>query len=265
MLLSKSGVGAAITQVTYALDHVDIEIPSQKGGVMKYFEVQINPYATTVVNAGGDFRLRNSSADWVPCHAVTGSYSSVTEGGGCDGKPMRYYVEKEIPGNSHVYADFRPYNVVTQFLSLTVFWELGGKLTEEHYLECIHPLKAAAKSDTDRNSPGNMQIPGGKGGRLVALYDMVWPTLETVANSGGLRELECDSFMIIPCMKHTTALTVLGASGGGFWLPDYTPYDFEVPDNSVYTSYYTARDDQSQSLSTVLHWVRKPPRARIVK
>ena len=265
MMLSKGGVGVALQQVTAALDHVDISIPSQKGGVMKYFEVQLHsPVVETVLNSGGDFWLHNSSADWAPLHGVTGSQTTVTEGGGVDGKPMRYYVTKELPGNSHAYADYRPYDDQSQSLELVIFWELGAKITEEHFIEIIHPLKASAVTSVARVSPGNLTIPGGKGGELVAIYDMPWGALETAVSSGGLRELICDAYDIEPCHKYTTFNTSIGASGGGPWLPDWTPYQFKVPDNAVFTSYYTPRNDQSQTLSTALHW-KRAVRHRVVK
>ena len=264
MLLSKGGLGAAITQVTTADQHVTITIPSQKGGVVKFVELQLCPVRETVVNAGGDVWITNTSADWAPFHVVTGLDTGVTEGGGAFGKPMRYYCEKELPGNSTVYAAFRPYDDQSQHLKVVIFWELGAKITEEHFFEAIHPLKAAHVTDVARASPGNLQIPGGKGGQLVAIYDQVWPTLEAILNSGGLRELVCDAYDIEPCHKYTTYGTVLGASGGGNNLPDWTPYSFKVPDNATFTTYYTPTDNQGQTLSTVLHW-KRAVRHRVVR
>lgn len=264
-MLSKGGVGAALTQVTAALNHITITIPSQKGGVVKYVEVQLaDQVVETVLNSGGDFWFHNSSADWAPFHGVTGSQTTVTEGGGVNGKPMRYYCSKELPGNSTTYVDYRPYDNQSQALSATIFWELGAKITTETFMEVIHPLKASAVTSTARASPGNLTIPGGKGGELDCIFDMVWPTAETAVSGGGFRELVCDAYDIEPCQKYTTQIQTIGASGGGPWNPDQTEYKFKVPDNAVFTSYYTPLDDQSQTLSTALLWHRAV-RHRVVK
>lgn len=264
-MLSKSGAGAMITVVTTAMQHVTISIPSQKGGVVKYFEVQVESQdLTSILDSGGDFWLRNTSADWAPFHGVTGTHTVVTEGGNSAGIPMRYYASKELPGNSTVYADYQPYDNQSQGLCLTIFWELGAKITKETFLEGVHPLKAAAKSSVARASHGNFTIPGGKGGRAVAIFDQFFGVLETVVNGGGLRELTCDAYDIEPCHKYTTYEASVGASGGGLRLPDITPYQFKVPDNAVFTPYTTAWDDQAQTFDCFLMWERSV-RHRVVK
>ena len=263
MMLSKSHIGAAITQVTEAAQHCTIAIPAQKGGVLKYVELAYETVLETVVVAGGLVRLWNTSADWDPFYALT-PLGTVTTLGGGHGHPMRYYVEKELPGNSTVYANYTPYDNQSQSLELTIFWELGAKITEEHFIGYIHPLKAAGVAAVARASPGAYAIPGGKGGELVALYDASWPAQEAVVCSGGLRELECDAYDITPCQRYTGGWSVVGAGGGDFMAhPDVEPYRFKVPSNSTFTSYFTPVDDQNQTLSTLIHW-KRPVRHRVV-
>ena len=272
MLQSKSDAGTSITQVTWDLNHNEIDIPAGKGGVLRRVEVQLCPVRTTIVNSGGLLRLRNSSADWDPFYFVSMIDTVVTEGGDIQGAPIVYEVSKELPGNSTVYSDYIPYSAETQHIKLTLVWELGAKLSPapvganetgvglimgqncETFSGYIHPLKAAAVAATTRASPGNYQVPGGKGGRLVYLVDQVWPTVATVVNSGGLRELFNDSYQMDPCQKYTQYHTVTGASGGGVGRPTITPWDGPCPANSTFTSYYTPTNAQSQSLSTLMFW-----------
>jgi hypothetical protein len=257
MLLSKSARGDAITQVTEDAQHVTIAIPAGKGGWLKAVELQICVVRETVVNGGGLVRLWNTSADWNPFYFLTACDTAVTEGGAMDGKPVRYAVNKELPGNSTVYANYTPYDNQSQRCKVTLIWELGGKPDRETFSERIHPLKAAAVTAAARASPGNVAIPGGKGGRIVYLVDQHWPTLETVVCGGGLRELENDAYDMTPCYKYTTMSTTVGASGGGCMMPDFTPWDGPCPQNSTFTTYYTPTDDQSQTLSSLVFWERK--------
>jgi hypothetical protein len=256
MLLSATDAGDAITQVTMDAQHNTIHIPAGKGGWLKAVELQICPTSETVVNAGGHVRLWNSSADWDPFYFVTSLWTVVTEGGGSEMRPVRYAVNKELPGNSYVYGDFRPDDNQSQHLKLTLIWELGGKPDRETFSGYIHPLFAAAVSATARASPGNYLVPGGKGGRIVYIVDQCWPTLEDSVNSGGLRELTNNAYDMTPCESYTVAGTVEGASGGGCLHPHFTPWDGPCPQNSTFTTYYTPTDDQAQTLSTYIFWER---------
>jgi hypothetical protein len=256
MLLSKSDAGTSITQVTTDAQHNTIAIPAGKGGWLKRVEIQMCPVRETVVNAGGLVRLYNTSADWDPFYFISAIDTCETLGGDIQGNPVVYNVNKYLPGNSTVYSDFTPYDNQTQHIKLTVVWELGTYPNVETFSGYIHPLKAAAVTSTARASPGNYQIPGGKGGRFVYFVHQVFPTLETIVNSGGLSELECDAYDMTPCEYYTVYHTTITGGGGGVGRPDFRPWDAPAPANSTITSYFTPTDDQSQTLSSILFWER---------
>jgi hypothetical protein len=262
MLLSQSARGAAITQVTEAAQHVTINIPAGKGGWLKAVEVQICVVRETVTCGGGLLRLYNTAADWDPFYFLTALDTAVTEGGDIQGHPVRYAVNKELPGNSTVYGNYTPYDNQSQRCKVTLIWELGAKPNKETFSGYIHPLKAAAVTSTARASPGNYAVPGGKGGRIVYFVDLPWGTLETVVCSGGLREFENDAYDMTPCHSYTLMNTTVGASGGGTVSPWFTPWDGPCPANSTFTSHYTPTDDQSQTLSSLIFWER-PIRKRV--
>jgi hypothetical protein len=255
MMLHKAGVGTALTSVAANLANITINIPAQKGGVTKFIDVIAYGTEETVVNRGGLLAFHNSSAaHWEPLEVLAPGSSVITEGG-AQVVGQRYYVEKELPGNSSVTVDVTPYDNQSQIFAAVLNWELAGSIREEHFIESIHPLKASAVTSTARASPGNVTIPGGLGGRAIYLYDCAWPTLETIVNSGGLRELECDAIDIKPCEQYVSGVSAVDAGGANIKI-DQTPTDFPVKANSVFTSYYTPQDNQSQTLSTLIHWVR---------
>ena len=256
MLLSKSDAGTSISQVTWDLTHNTISIPAGKGGWLKRVEIQMCPTRTTVVCAGGYVRLHNSSADWDPFEFTSAGDTAVTEGGGSNGAPVVYEVNKELPGNSDVTSDFRPNSAEVQHIKLTVVWEFGGKPNVETFSKFIYPLYANAVSATARASPGNMQIPGGKGGRIRYIVDIGFGALTTVSNMGGLREFSCDAYDMTPCEKYTTYQTALGASGGGSMRPDITLWDGPCPANATFTTHLTPTAATAQILASGLFWER---------
>jgi hypothetical protein len=257
MLLSKTGIdGAAITSIVWNDAVITIGIPAGKGGTLRAVEFVVEGVRETVVTGGGVTRLRNSSADWAPFYFMTAAETAVTEGGNHVVAVASYKVEKELPGNSDVYVDFRPWDNQAQILCCTIIWELGAVPRQETFSDGIFPLFAAAVTAVARASPGNFAIPGGKGGRIFEICDLPVGTLETVVAGGGMRELECDAYDMVPCEKFTSLTQTVGASGGGAALPDVTPWDGEAPANSTMTSYYTPVDDQAQILSTLVRWKR---------
>ena len=255
-MLSKVGLGsAALTQVTEAKEHVSITIPAGKGGVLKAVCVLAAGTLETVVNGGGKVVLHNSSANWEPFEFTTGYQTTVTEGGDYM-EPFRFACEKELPGNTTVTVDYTPYDNQSQRLQVTLIWEKGAVLGQETFAKLLYPLKAAAVTSTSRASPGTIAIPGGRGGELYAVCGLCWPTVETVVNSGGKVEIECDAYDVTPMEFYTPLDTTVGASGGSYGKPWVIPYTHEVLANSNYTVYYTPNDDQSQTLSVWLAWRR---------
>ena len=255
MMLSKSGVGAAGAVVTNVVDCVTITIPAGKGGVLKAVEINTVTIDETVVCGGGLVNCKNSSADWSPFYLLSPISGAVTLGGNPK-EPVRYDVEKELPGNSTCTFDFYPYDNQGQSLEVSLIWELGAKLREESFHGYIHPIKAGAVTATARASPGNYAVPGGKGGRLTAIYSLPWPTAETTVQSGGLVELENNAYDMTPCHHYTIADAVVGAGGSIMGGPWKIPWDGPCPQNSTFTAYYTPTDNQSQTLSMIIAWKR---------
>jgi hypothetical protein len=263
MLLSKTGIdAAAINSIVWNNAVITISIPAGKGGTLRAVEFVAEGVRETVVTGGGVVRLRNSSADWEPFYFLTAAETAVTEGGDSQVPVASYVVEKELPGNSDVYVDFRPWDNQDMILCATLIWELGAKPTQETFSNGIFPLFAAAVTAVARASPGNFAVPGGKGGRVFELCDLPISTLETVVCGGGMRELENDATDITPCEVYTDLQSTVGASGGGAPLPKVTPWDCVCPPNSTFTSWYTPVDDQAQILNTLVRW-KRPIRYRV--
>jgi hypothetical protein len=260
-MLSKSGAGTAITQITTASQHVSITIPAGKGGVLRAVSLQTLSTDETIVDSGGLVSLTNTAADWLPFYLLTPTSGVVTLGGNPK-VPAIYECEKELPGNSIVYADYTPYDNQSQALYLTLIWELGAKIVNETFHGYVYPLKAAAVTATARASPGTYAVPGGKGGRLYKLYWMPWPTLTTVVQDGGLCELFNDAYDMSPCQFYPTACQAVGAGGSISKVPDDVPWDAPCPQNSTFTVYYTPTNAESQTLSLIIAW-RRPARASV--
>jgi hypothetical protein len=254
-MMSKSGIGTAITQVTNAIDHVTITIPAGKGGVLRYVELQTVTVDETVVDGGGLVNCKNSSADWSPFYLITPISGVVTLGGSAK-LPIRYDVTKELPGNSTCTFDYYPYDNQSQSLEVTVGWEVGARLNKEEFMGYVYPLKAAAVTSTSRASPGTYAVPGGKGGRVTAFYDLPFPTLTTVVQSGGLLEVENDAFDMKPTQHYTVAHQAVGAGGDIMSIPFKTPWDCPCPQNSTFTLYYTPTNAESQTLAWLVKWER---------
>ena len=264
MMLSKAGVGAALTSVAVNAANITINIPAKKGGAVKYIEVGMYPVLETLLCSGGLCLFHNSSDHWEPLQLHTTGATLITEGGGGQMSPTRFYVQKEVQGNCQITVDVRPLDNQSQVYYAVIFWELEGKNAEEHFVGAIAPLYSAAKADTNRNTHGNYTIPGGLGGRLCYIYDLVQGVIVTAVNTGGLRELEAQGIDIKPCEKYTSSMTTIGASGGGAMELDKTPYDFPVNANDVFSSYLTQQNATPQVLTVLLHWWR-PNRSRSVR
>ena len=263
MLMSKTGIdGAAIQSVAWNDAVITIAIPAGKGGKLVAVEFSYDAVRETVLCSGGVARLRNNSADWAPFYFITSIDTTVTEGGNHESHVVTYNVEKELPGNSEVYVDYRPNDNAAQILRVTLIWELGGKVSQETMSDGIFPLWTAVVTAAVRASPGNFQVPGGKGGRVFEILDVPLGSLETAVSGGGMRELFNDAFMMDPCETHTPATTTIGASGGGSMKPKVTPFDAPCPANSTFTTYYTPLNDQAQVLYTLVRW-KRPLRRRI--
>ena len=264
--LSLTGVGAAaLTQVTEQLNHVTINIPSGKGGILFAVSISYETVLETVVNAGGAIRLKNSSADWDPFYLPTGVWTVVTAGGDAL-KPFVFEAWKKLPGNSTVTVDYIPYDNQSQALEITLHWILTDADPEvETFVDIVHPLKADAVTSTTRaqivtswahNAADVIPIPGHKGGTLKALIVQPFGTLETVVVGGGLVEFFVDSHDITPAEVYTHMLSAVGAAGSNAYNPMVIPHHHEVKANSNYSAWLTPRDDQSQTCTFGIVWER---------
>lgn len=264
MLLSKAGVGAALTSVAVNAANITINIPAKKGGAVKYIEVGCYPVLETLLCSGGLTYWHNSSDHWEPLQLHTNGNTLITEGGGGQMISKRYYVQKEVQGNCQLTVDVRPLDNQSQVFYAEVVWELEGKPQEEHFCMAIAPLYSSAVAATARASPGNITIPGGLGGRCCYIHDIVQGVIVTAVWIGGLRELEAQGIDIKPCEKYLQGVSTIGASGGGATNVETTPYDFPVNANDVFTTYYTPQDATPQVCTTLLQWYR-PTRSRSVR
>lgn len=114
-------------------------------------------------------------------------------------------------------------------------------------------ITGAAVTSASRASPGTYTVPGGKGGVLIGIEVTIFPTAETVVQSGGLIEIENDSVDYKPLEFYVGGVTVVTEGGGNI-----KPYLFKChkpfPGNSVLTAYYTPDDDQSQKCMITFIW-----------
>ena len=261
MLLSKAGVGAALTSVAVNAANITINIPAKKGGAVKYIEVGVYPVLESILCSGGLMTFHNTSDHWEPLELHTNGNTLITEGGGGQMTSKRFYVQKEVQGNCQITANVRPLDNQSQVFYCSITWELEGKPTEEHFCMAIAPLYSSAVSATARASPGNITIPGGLGGRAVYIHDLAQGVLLTAAWIGGLRELEAQGIDIKPCEKYVQGVSTIGASGGGATNIETSPYDFPVNANDVFTTYLTPVSATAQVCTTLLQWFR-PARSR---
>lgn len=248
---SKTGIGTALTQTTVAKDNLTITIPAEKGGRLIAVEAEAWGILETVVNTGGLVVLHNSSEHWEPFEFFIGP-QTVVGSGAIARSPFRLVCNKPLPGNSTVTADYTPQDNQSQQLTLTLFWELGGRESggSQTYAKSV---TGGAVTSTGRGLAITVAIPGGHSGQLKAIQTVVFGTLETVVNTGGKVEVENDSIDIKPTEFYCGLATAV-TSGGVAPQPYVMPNENPCPENSTYSLYYTPYDDQSQKLCASLIW-----------
>lgn len=262
--------GTAITQTTVDANHIVIDIPAGKGGIVRGFEFNVLGTLETVVDDGGEVILTNSSSDWTPFQIAIGTKSGVNTAG-VSLLPIMVPATKMLPGNSSVTVSYQPYDDQSQALSIRIFWELAppeAMFDEfETFSAGLFPLKSEAVTSKSRAAVAQaarnnqISIPGDKGGRLKFVSLLTWPTAETVVNSGGIVELINDAIDITPAF-FITGLNSVITDGGVNMRPSFVPFPGNVMANSNYNAFYTPYDDQSQTVSVYLMWERafKPKR-----
>ena len=99
-----------------------ITIPSTKGGNAVLCLANGYGAITTVVTEGGQVRLTNNSADWVPTVFVTPGITGLTTICG-ESHPHGYIMDHPLPGSSVVTVEFAPIDAQSQTISVTLIWE----------------------------------------------------------------------------------------------------------------------------------------------
>lgn len=251
---------SAVTSISRASPGT-ITVPSGHDGRLK--EIRASCFGTleTVVNGGGLVEIENDAIK-IDCSFVIGGGTAVTEGGGHENKAEVFKVDFPQKGNSTYTVYYTPYDDQSQTLELELIWEVGAPPdpSRANYMKADMVLKASAITqitvDDDHNT---IKIPAGKGGTLLSVEVIVFPTAETVVNAGGKCELDSDSDDWSPFNLIVGGFTVVGASGGGQIRADKRPCKKALSGNTTVRNDYTPYDNQSQSLGLTLLWRGKDP------
>jgi len=232
-----------------------ITVPSNHNGRLKQIRASCFGTLETVVNAGGLVEIENDAIK-IDCSFVIGGMTAVGASGAGEIKSQVLDVDFPQKGDSTYTIYYTPYDDQSQTLEIELIWEIDAKADESrpNYVKANMVLKASALTQITVASKHNtIAIPVKKGGTLLGVAIVVFPTIETVVDAGGKVELWNDSddwkpFEII--VGGATAVTEGGAqiemqkrpckkymSGGQNVYSDYTPYD-----------------NQSQSLGLTLFW-----------
>lgn len=259
----KTGEGTAVTAVTAALNHVTISIPAGLGGRLIGVEVAVKADLETVVFGGGWVNIHNDSEDWVPFEFFLPGSTMLTSG--TVTQPVyRVSCSKYLPGNSDVLVDFQPRDDQSQFLAVTVVWELGvipvKKQTRETFSKTTPNAnwkKAAEITSVARTGMGAIAIPGHKGGVSYAMGVMHWSILTTTQSLVEAQiDVEADSHGIIPTHFMTDLQEVVGV-GGIFVNPGVFPHKELIPSNSNFTFYSTGNNATSAyTIGGEIFWER---------
>ena len=122
----KATVGAALTQITYAVNNLaGCVIPANKGGKLVGFIAQVQSVIlVTTVTQGGNIRIHNDSCDptIVPCEFAVGGLNALVTGGG-ELLLERKAFSGDCPGNSTFFGDVQPTNATSTLFQLMVVWE----------------------------------------------------------------------------------------------------------------------------------------------
>jgi hypothetical protein len=119
---SKSSIGTAITQITKAVGHCSVVIPSQKNGRVQAIFTQVYGTAETIVVGGGLVEVHNTSISGIETTQwCTGGLTCVTAGGSQQDLEV---VPNDLPapGGSTFTFDYTPTDNQSQQLAVMVVW-----------------------------------------------------------------------------------------------------------------------------------------------
>lgn len=251
---------SAVTSISRA-ETGTIDVPSGHDGRLKEIRATCLGTLETVVNGGGLVEIENDAIK-IDCSFVIGGGTAVTEGGGHENKAQVFKCDFPQAGDSTYTIYYTPYDDQSQTLEIELIWEVGGRPDPKraNYIKADMVLKASAITqitvDEDHNT---IKIPKNKGGVLLSVEVVVFPTGETVVNAGGKCVLDSDSDDWKPFELIVGGFTVVGASGGGQIRPDVRPCKKTLTGNTTVRNDYTPYDNQSQSLGLTLLWRGKDP------
>jgi hypothetical protein len=238
-----------------------IKVPKGHNGRLK--EVRITSFGTleTVVCAGGLVEIENDAIK-IQFSAVIGGKTAVTEGGGDENRPEIFKVDMPQKQNSTYTVYFTPYDDQGQGLQVELTWVVGASTdpTRANYVMADMVLKASAITQiTVAEEHNTISVPEGKGGRLLEVQVICFPTLETVVLAGGKVVLDSEADNWKPFEMIIGGAGAVGASGGADIHAHKRAVNKELSGNSDVTSDFTPYDNQSQSLGLTLLWRGKDP------
>ena len=102
-------------------------------------------------------------------------------------KGIMYGVDKDLPANSTVTVYVTLADNQSTIAFVLLIWESGGQTFSAEIRD------AAAITSTSRTEVGTYAVPGGKGGKLIAVLVGYHGTAESAVQQGGLIELENDA------------------------------------------------------------------------
>jgi len=250
---------SAVTSISRAQAGT-IGVPGGHNGRLKQIRASCFGTLETVVNAGGLVEIENDAIK-IDCSFVIGGMTAVGASGAGEIKGEVLDVDFPQKENSTYTIYYTPYDDQSQTLEIELIWEVGAlpDLSRPNFVKANMVLKASAITQvTVATKHNTLAIPSGKGGTLLGVGIVVFPTIETVVDAGGKVELWNDSddwkpFEII--VGGATAVT----EGGAQVLMQKRPCKKYMSGNQNVYSDYTPYDNQSQSLGLTLFWRSKDP------
>ncbi len=255
-----------IGEILSAIDRIEvgvIEVPEGLDGRVRKIRATAFGTLETVVVGGGKVEIENDAIGGMVCKFAIGGGLAVTEGGGHENPAHKIPCDYPLIGGSTFVIYYTPYDDQDQTLQIELEYERDGEPdeTRPNYIDCDVCLKASAISQvTVKEDHNQIKIPKLRGGILLGLEIICFPTGETVVNAGGKAIIENTVKSWKPFEFIVGGLTVVGASGGGQIKPQRRGnLNKELPGNSRVDLDYTPYDNQSQSLALTLLWRGKDP------
>lgn len=252
---SKQLTGSAVTAVDRATTGT-IKNETGHDAVITMIEAMAYPVLTTVVNSGGLVEFENSSVDIVPCKFYIGGVTGVTAGA-AELKPDMIPCHLPFPKNSTITVYYTPQNALSQKLAVVVNFSTDISYNPAKHTYIASAIGTAITQATIDVDHITYDVPAAKGGILRIIRTIVWGTLTTVVNSGGM--VKAKDIGAKPSWEplewHVIGMTCV-TCGGAVIKPHIKPVLLSLPPVSKIQVDYTPQDAQSQKLSTTFIWTR---------